>query len=357
MCRDLKDKDIVGVIFGGRSGEHEVSCLSTISFINAIDKEKHDIRCFGITKEGKWVNLSEEEPNNIEGIIDSIENNTWQEREAFDPWKMRDMVDFAFPVMHGPYCEDGKLQGFLEIADIPYGGCGVLASAIAMDKIIAKDIFIKTGLPTCKYVYISSEGLKENPEANLDKAEKNLGYPMFIKPANLGSSVGVSKATDRESLKAALLNAAKYDRRIIAEEFIDGREIETGIIGNESPEVAEVGEILTDAEFYDYNAKYINVSGLRLSIPAEISEEKREELRTLALKAYKAIDGEGFARIDFFMERSTGKLLINEINTIPGFTKYSMFPLLWEKAGVSYKEVIERIIKLGYERYNTKNNR
>ncbi len=351
---DKGKRDTIGIIFGGRSGEHEVSCLSAASVIRAIDKEKHRIKCYGIAKDGCWRAL----PEDGEDLAELIEKGEWVEKsKAFNMGRLKGEVDFALPIMHGPYCEDGKIQGLFEMLDIPYGGCGVLASAIAMDKIIAKDIFIKTGLPTCKYIYAKGETVKADMEKSLDKIEKAMGYPVFVKPANLGSSVGISKAVDRASLEKAILTAAKYDRRIIAEEFIDGRELETAVLGNQMPEVAEVGEILTDAEFYDYEAKYISVSGLKLAIPADISPEQREEIRRLAIKAYKAIDGEGFARVDFFMERATGKIYINEINTIPGFTKYSMFPLLWQKSGLDYSAVIERIIELGYERYYAKNSR
>lgn len=349
-------KDRVGIIFGGRSKEHEVSCISAASVITAIDKDKHHIELIGITKEGDFKHLKFRDVN--EELVQSLKSGAWvNEAENFNPWELKDMVDFVLPIVHGPYCEDGKLQGFIEILDKPYGGCGVLASALAMDKVMCKDIFIKTGLPTCKYVLVTDAMIEDNPNKVLDKIQDNLGFPAFVKPANLGSSVGISKVIDKEQLLDAIKFSLQFDRRVIVEEFIHARELETGVIGNEKPEVSVVGEILTDAEFYDYEAKYISVSGLKLSIPADISEVKSEEIRRLAIKAYKAIDGEGFSRVDFFMEKATEKIYINEINTIPGFTKYSMFPLLWEASGVPFKESIERIIGLGYERYNAKNNR
>lgn len=354
MCE--KKKDTVAIIFGGRSKEHEVSCISAASVISAIDKEKHHLILVGITKSGMFKVLNAD--NLSEELIRGIGEGKWEEEaEEFNPWKLKEMADFILPIIHGPYCEDGKLQGLIEILDKPYGGCGVLASALAMDKVIAKDIFIKTGLPTCQYILVTDFMFKGNPDKILDKIEEKIGYPAFVKPANLGSSVGISKALNRKELAEAIESSLKYDRRVIVEEYINARELETGVIGNKKPEVSLVGEILTDAEFYDYEAKYISVDGLKLSIPADIPEEKSDEIRKLAKKAYKAIDGEGFSRVDFFMEKQTGKIYINEINTIPGFTKYSMFPLLWEATGVSFTEALERIINLGYERYNDKNNR
>lgn len=340
----------VGVIFGGKSEEYEVSQLSAASVIRAMDKEKYELTYIGITREGDW--------KLFRGKVEEIEDGSWIDTaEDFAPTDMKKIIDFALPIVHGPNCEDGKLQGLLEMLDLPYGGCGVLASAIAMDKQIAKDVFAKIGLPICRHAFVTRAKIEEDIESAMDKIEKKVGYPAFVKPANMGSSVGVSKAKNREALKEGLLLAMKYDRRIIVEQFVDARELETGVIGNEKPEVCEVGEILPSAEFYDYDAKYKSGGASKLCIPADITEEERNTIRRIASKAYRAIDGEGFARVDFFMEKSTGKIYINEINTIPGFTKYSMFPLLWEAYGVSYAETIERIIELGYARYNTKNNR
>ena len=343
------EKTTIGIIFGGKSGEHEVSLMSAASVIRAIDKEKYDLIYIGITKQGEW--------KLFKGDVSEIENGSWANTARdIGISDIKDLIDFALPIVHGPYCEDGKLQGVFEMLDIPYGGCGVLASAVCMDKLIAKDIFRKVGLPICKHVLLTEKKIMADVEGSIDKVEEAIGYPNFVKPANMGSSVGISKATDRKSLRDALMLALKYDRRIICEEAIDARELETGVLGNEDPEVAEVGEILSGDEFYDYRAKYTDGIS-KLSIPADITPEQREEIRTIASKAYRAVDGEGFARCDFFIERSTGKVYINEINTIPGFTKYSMFPLLWEAAGVQYSDVIERIIELGYERYNSKNDR
>lgn len=342
-------KKRIGVIFGGKSGEYEVSLLSAASVIRVLNTQKYEPVYIGITKEGKW--------KRYDGDADSIENGSWLvEAEDLNPGDLKQYIDFALPIVHGPYCEDGKLQGFLETMDIPYGGCGVLASAVAMDKQVARQVFLRAGLPMCKHVFLTKAEWQDEQETVLARIEQQIGYPNFVKPANLGSSVGISKAKDRTSLIEALALALSYDSRVIVEEFVDCRELETGILGNDYPAAAEVGEILSSAEFYDYEAKYSDGAS-RICIPAEISAEDREEIRMMAVKACKAIGGEGYCRVDFFKDRRTGKLYLNEINTIPGFTKYSMFPLLWEAAGVKYPDTVERIIELGYERYYTKNHR
>ena len=344
------EKTRVAIIFGGRSGEHEVSLMSAKTVIDSIDKEKYDLIYIGITKQGDW--------KIFRGDVKFIEDGSWVNlSKDFNMGDLKDIADFAFPIVHGPYCEDGKLQGVFEMLDIPYGGCNVLSSAIAMDKLIAKDVFKKVGLPICKHVFASGKKIEEHPEEIIREVSEVLGFPCFVKPANMGSSVGISKAADEESLRKALLYAIKYDRRVIIEEFINARELECGVIGNGDPKVSKVGEILPSKEFYDYDAKYLDGGASKLRIPADISEEDSETIRKIALKAYKAIDGDGFARVDFFKDKDTGKIYINEINTIPGFTPYSMFPLVWEEAGLTKTEQIERIIELGYERYNAKNNR
>ncbi|MGN0711246.1 MAG: D-alanine--D-alanine ligase family protein [Anaerovoracaceae bacterium] len=347
----------IGIIFGGRSGEHEISLMSAASVIRALNREKFEPVLFGITKEGKWMHF--------EGIPDEIENGEWEKKAApFNMGSLKEMVDFVFPVLHGPYGEDGTIQGLFEMLDIPYAGCGVLASAAAMDKGIAKDIFAKAGLPICRHMLVHSEDMRdENREFREDlmnaqaaAVEAEIDYPVFVKPANMGSSVGINKAKDREGLIEALKEAAKFDRRIVIEEGVNCRELETGVIGNHKPEAAAVGEILAAEEFYDYKAKYLD-GETKLCIPANIPDEIREEIRELAVRAYKALDCEGFARVDFFLEKGTDKIYVNEINTIPGFTKFSMFPGMWAEAGVPYSELIERIVDFGYERYNAKNSR
>ena len=352
----------IGIIFGGKSVEHKVSLLSAASVIRAIDKEKFDLFYIGITEEGKWMAVPQVFGRDISGDHDItaaiIENGTWERAGTeINPGELKEYIDFALPVMHGPYCEDGKLQGLLEMLDIPYGGCGVLASAIAMDKAVSKELFEKAGLPVCKYELVTRGEVDSDLDAVAERVGNSLGYPCFVKPANMGSSVGISKAKDREQLRSAIKMALKYDRRVVIEEYIACREMETAVLGNDSPEAAEVGEIIPSAEFYDYNAKYGDGTESKLCIPADISAETSERIREMALRAYKAIDGEGFARVDFFIDKKTGKIYLNEINTIPGFTKFSMFPLLWEAAGVKYGDVIERIIELGYEKYDIENSR
>ena len=342
--------DRLGIIFGGKSGEHEVSLLSAKAVIDAFKDSDHDLVLIGITKEGKW--------KTYEGPTENIADGTWEETaEDFPLHELGEIIDFAFPVLHGPYGEDGTIQGLFEMMDIPYAGCGVLASALCMDKVAAKMIFEREGLPSCGYELVHGEDLKDGMDEVLDRLEKELPYPMFVKPSNMGSSVGISKARTREQLRSGLITAAQYDRRIIVEEGLDCREIETGVVGNYYPEAAAVGEIIQKQDFYDYEAKYSDGAGTELSIPASLPEETYEKIRELAVRAYKIMDCSGFSRVDFFVERNSGKIYLNEINTIPGFTKYSMFPTLWKEAGVKFTELVERIVELGYERYYAKNHR
>jgi len=349
----------LGIIFGGRSGEHEISLMSATSVIHAVNKEKYLPVMIGITKQGSWLLY--------DGPVEKIEDGSWQEIAeaalAADPEKyaitilgaggksLKDIIDFALPILHGPYGEDGTIQGLFEMADIPYGGCGVLGSAAAMDKTLAKEIFAKENLPICRHFNVSREEVETDLQGVVDRIEKFLPYPVFVKPANMGSSVGISKAKDTETLKSAIQEAIKYDRRLILEEGLNCREIETGVLGNYKPTAAAVGEILPSAEFYSYEAKYFDGGQSKLCIPADIPGDVAEEIRAIALEAYQLLDCCGFARVDFFLEKGTDKIYINEINTIPGFTKFSMFPLLWAEAGVPYPELIERIIQLGFERY------
>lgn len=349
----------LGILFGGRSGEHEISLMSATSVIKAINREKFLPVYIGITKEGKWLLY--------DGPVENIEDGSWQKiAEAAleaDPVKysitilgaggksLKDIIDFALPILHGPYGEDGTIQGLFEMADIPYGGCGVLGSAAAMDKALAKEVFAKENLPICRHLNLFKEEVLEHLDSVIGKVEKYLPYPIFVKPANMGSSVGISKAKNTEELKAALKEAIKYDRRLVLEEGLDCREIETGVLGNYDPKAAAVGEILPSEEFYSYRAKYFDGGQSKICIPADIPAEVTEEIRSIAVEAYKLLDCAGYARVDFFLEKGTDRVYLNEINTIPGFTKYSMFPLLWAEAGVTYPELIERIIELGFERY------
>jgi D-alanine-D-alanine ligase len=349
----------LGILFGGRSGEHEISLMSAASVIRAVNKEKFIPVFIGITKQGNWLLY--------DGPVDQIEDGSWQaaaekalgenpEKYAFTVLgsggrTLKELIDFALPVLHGPYGEDGTIQGLFEMADIPYGGCGVLGSAAAMDKALAKDIFAKQELPICRHLNLFKEEVLEDMEKVVRRVEKYLPYPIFVKPANMGSSVGINKAKNSEELKAALLEAIRYDRRLVLEEGLNCREIETGVLGNYDPKAAAVGEILPSDEFYSYHAKYFDGGQSKLCIPADIPAGITEEIRSVAVEAYKLLDCCGYARVDFFLEKGTNKVYLNEINTIPGFTKFSMFPLLWAEAGIPYPELIERIIGLGFERF------
>lgn len=340
----------IGVLFGGKSGEHEVSLLSATSVIEAIDRKKYDVVMIGITKSGQW--------KLYEGDVSHLADGSWEDGAAdIEISDLKKLADFALPVLHGPYGEDGTIQGLFEMLDVPYAGCGVLSSALCMDKVSAKKIFERMGLPTARYKLVYAEDVKEDLDSVTREIEAELPYTLFVKPSNMGSSVGISKVRNTEELREALTLAGKYDRRIIIEEGINCREVETGVLGNHKPEVAAVGEIVAKLDFYDYTAKYTDDAGTELSIPAKLPASTCEEIRSLARKAYMALDCSGFARIDFFVDKDTGKVYINEINTIPGFTKYSMFPLMWKEAGLSFRELVERIVDLGYERYYAKNNR
>ena len=350
-------KDIVAVVFGGKSSEHEVSLMSAASVIRAINKDKHELKYIGITRDGQWKQVLLPEGREPSFISAVLEDGTWMEySEDFNMSDLKDIADFALPIVHGPYCEDGRLQGFFETLGIPYGGCGVLASALAMDKLAAKDVFDKVGFPICKHKALFRFKYEEDREKCERSVASELGYPCFVKPANMGSSVGITKAHNKEQFFEACDLAFKYDKRLIIEESVDAREVEAAVLGNSHPEAAVLGEIIPHGEFYTYESKYDDEESL-LVIPAELPEDVTEEIRDIAVKAYEAIDGEGFARVDFFVDKKTGEIYLNEINTIPGFTKISMFPMLWEAAGLSYPNTIERIIELGYERYNDQNNR
>jgi len=356
----------LGVFFGGKSGEHEVSLMSAGSVIRAIDRTKYQPVLIGITRQGKWLLY--------DGPVEFIEDGSWEAMaqkavedypEKYEiimygdsPLALKNRIDFALPILHGPYGEDGTIQGLFEIMDIPYAGCGVMSSAIAMDKIVARDTFASAGLAQPRYIRTNRGEIEEDGAVLMDRVERELGYPAFVKPANMGSSVGLSKVKNRAELEAALELALRYDRRIIIEQGIDCREIETAALGNYSAEFGAIGEIISaNAEFYDYDSKYKEGNQTKLCIPAELTPQQEKELLEMAQKAYRAIDGTGLARIDFLMDKHTGKLYINEINTMPGFTKYSMFPLLWQQAGMTYAQLIERIVELGYERYHAKNCR
>ena len=353
------------LLFGGRSAEHEVSLKSAYSVAQAIDQTKYEIVPVGITRTGDWLLY--------DGPLAAIADGSWEEYAlqmlAEKPSKysitilgsggrsLKSIADFVLPIVHGTYCEDGKLQGLLEMADIPYGGCGVTASATAMDKIIAKQVFECSGIPVTPYTSVLRQDFENDPEGTADRIEKELGFPLYVKPANCGSSVGISKVSNREDLIPGLRLAARHDRRILCEKGIDCREIETAILGNHDVRVSIPGEIVATEDFYDYTSKYVDDGKPKMKIPAELPEETIRTLQDYAARAYTAIDGAGFARCDFFIDKKTGDIYLNEINTIPGFTAFSMFPLLWEATGSLYSQTIERIIEAGYERYNDKTDR
>ncbi|MFY9980288.1 MAG: D-alanine--D-alanine ligase family protein [Candidatus Sulfotelmatobacter sp.] len=384
----------VGILFGGRSGEHEVSLLSAASVLNAIDKDKYDVVPIGITKDGRWLTATDAEnllqgklviePRHLRagdpeitqtaavlargqavvvppepvhrqsGLI-PFQTDAALTRRASD---RAINVDVIFPVLHGTFGEDGTIQGLLELADIPYVGAGVLGSAAGMDKDIMKSLFIAAGIPIVKHVTI----LRSNWQGDKKKVEKliasRLKYPMFVKPANLGSSVGISKAHNGKELGPAIEEAARFDRKIVIEQGVGGkknkaREIECSVLGNDEPVASIPGEIVPVKEFYDYNAKYLD-EGSELIIPAKLTKAETKKVQELAVRAFKAVDCSGLARVDFLMDPSTRKIFVNEINTMPGFTAISMYPKLWAASGLEYADLIDKLIQLAIERHEDK---
>ncbi len=353
------DKKIkLGILYGGRSGEHEVSLMSAASVLSVIDRDKFDVVEIGITRQGQWYvgeNLWTKLQNErYDGLLPAIFLPSPQESGIYtrENGKMAlyASLDVVFPVMHGTYCEDGTLQGLLELADIAYVGAGVLGSAACMDKGLFKDVMIANGIPTLPYKVFNRTEIETDLDACLESAETVAPYPLFTKPANLGSSVGISKCTSRSDLMEGVMQAATYDRRILVEEGVDkAREVEVGVLGNENPTASVPGEIVPKDIFYTYAEKYINDTA-DLLIPAQIPDGLAEEIRKFAIQAYKATDCAGMARVDFLINRDTGDYFLNEINTIPGFTKISMYPKLWEASGLPYAALIEQLIDLALER-------
>jgi D-alanine-D-alanine ligase len=388
MARKIR----VGVLFGGRSGEHEVSLLSAASVLEQIDKKKYDVVPIGITKEGRWLTSSHAEqllrgdhkddrhlragdpqatssaavlakgegvlvppqPSNDSNSLIPFETDASAHAAAHSI-----AVDVIFPVLHGTFGEDGTIQGLLELADIAYVGAGVLGSSAGMDKDVMKKLFLAAGLPIVKHVTVLRGQWEKDPKRVRKGIEKALKYPVFVKPANLGSSVGISKVHDKSELDAAMKEAAKYDRKIVIEQGVGGgkagkaREIECSVLGNDEPIASVPGEIVPAAEFYDYNAKYID-EGSQLMIPARISKKKQKEVQEMAIAAFQAVDCSGLGRVDFLLDPKSEKLYLNEINTMPGFTSISMYPKLWGASGISYPELIDRLIQLGIERHEDK---
>jgi D-alanine-D-alanine ligase len=384
----------VGILFGGRSGEHEVSLLSAASVLNAIDKEKYEVVPIGITKDGRWLTAEHAEgllqgklviePRNLRagdpettssaavlargesvvvppepvhrhsGLV-PFQTDAALTRRASD---RAINVDVIFPVLHGTFGEDGTIQGLLELADIAYVGAGVLGSAAGMDKDIMKSLFIAAGIPIVKHVTILRGAWEKDAKKVQKLVESKLIYPVFVKPANLGSSVGISKAHNRKELGPAIEEAAKFDRKIVIEQGVGGkkekaREIECSVLGNDEPVASVPGEIVPGKEFYDYTAKYVD-EGSQLIIPAKLTKAETKKVQELAVAAFQAVDCSGLARVDFLMDPKTGKIFLNEINTMPGFTAISMYPKLWAASGLEYADLIDRLIQLGIERHEDK---
>jgi D-alanine-D-alanine ligase len=353
----LAKKIRVGVIFGGRSGEHEVSLRSAESVIAAIDKSRYEVIAIGITQEGRWLRSGDAKAMIPQAVMAS--NNHQPVAIIGDPTRQGLMrldagrsepLDVVIPVLHGTYGEDGTIQGLLEMAGVPYVGCGVLASATGMDKVVMKQLFAQAGLTVIEYEWFLRSSWEENPEAIIKRISRALGFPVFVKPANLGSSVGISKAKNKAELSASINDAARYDRRIIVERAVVGREIEVSILGNDNPAASLPGEIITGHDFYDYEDKYVDTSS-KTEVPARLSKKITERIQRDAVKAFQAIDGSGLARVDFFLERGTNRVIINEINTMPGFTSISMYAKMWGASGISYAELIDRLIALALERH------
>lgn len=357
-------KITVAVIFGGRSGEHEVSLRSAQSIINALDKDKYNVIPIGITQAGNWLTsrnatnllpesvLAETTDTDEVALIGSpsaqglINLNRTQAKEGVK-------IDVIFPALHGTYGEDGTIQGLLEMADIPYVGCGVLASSVGMDKVAMKQIFVANGLPVGPFTSVLRNSWERDRAQILPKIAAEIGFPAFVKPANLGSSVGISKAKDIDQLAAAIDLAAQYDRKIIIEKGINAREFEISILGNDEPIASLPGEVIPGAEFYDYNDKYLD-NKTQFEIPAKLSAEQLAQIQEIGVRAFQAIDGAGLARVDLFLDRDTNQWFLNEINTLPGFTSISMYPKLWQASGITYPELIDRLIALAIARHQEK---
>ena len=363
----MKIKKIkVGLIFGGRSGEHEVSFCSASSIIKAIDKDKYTVVPIGITKEGRWISPQDSElalqSGKIKGkntvillndpsnrALVRIDNN-----QRLDKSSTLERLDLIFPVLHGPYGEDGTIQGLLELADIPYVGAGVAASAISMDKDLMKAIFKQRDLPILKWMTIKRKEWQKDKEKILSLVQDDFEYPLFVKPTNLGSSVGITKVHKKKELEKAIDLASSYDRKILIEEGLEEiREIECSVLGNDEPRASVVGEVRPAGEFYDYDSKYIDKE-TQLIVPADLPDGVSRKVQEIALRAFKAVDAAGMARVDFFVSKKENKIYLSEINTIPGFTSVSMYPRLWEASGISYPDLIDQLIQLALERHQDK---
>ena len=355
----------VGVIFGGRSGEHEVSLRSARSVMSALDRSKYEVVEIGISRTGRWLlggamaaldsgELADTQPVSL---LPDPERHALVRLDDNDPGHVVELdgdgLDVIIPVLHGTYGEDGTVQGLLEMAGMPYVGAGVVGSAVAMDKAIFKMVMAANGIPVLPWQLVTADKWQQMPDQVIELLEHDLAYPMFTKPANLGSSVGISKCRQRTELVAGLEAALAYDRRVVVEQGIEVRELEVAVLGNVEPEASVVGEIRPCHDFYDYEAKYISDDS-ELLIPAPLTEVEAAEVRQLALRAYQAIDCAGMGRVDLLMEKRTGRIYLNEINTIPGFTSISMYPKLWEASGLPYDQLLDKLIGLALERHEEK---
>lgn len=351
----------IGVIFGGRSGEHEISLMSARSILAALDPEKYIISEIGITHEGAWLvgeGALEAFEKNMVNTLNSgamFPDTTRHGLYKIQPGEQGDLLTFitdldvVFPVLHGTFGEDGTIQGFLEMLDIAYVGAGVLGSALGMDKAIFKNVMRAVGVPVVESITANRREIRENMDEVLIRCEKLASYPLFVKPVNLGSSVGITKCRNRSDLLEGLMDAARYDRRVLIERGVEAREIEVSVLGNDNPIASVPGEIIPADDFYSYEAKYYNDRS-QLIIPAPLSQELVQKIQSIAIKAYMAVDCAGMARADFLLEKKTDVLYLNEINTIPGFTRISMYPKMWNASGISYPELVNKLVQLALER-------
>ncbi len=353
----MRNKTRVAILFGGRSAEHEVSIQSAKNVARALDKNKYELTLIGIDKKGKWyLNevsrflLESQNPqllklNEPKRAVALVQKDAPGQLVSLHNNRPAGKVDVVFPVLHGPYGEDGTVQGLLKLMGVPFVGAGVLGSALGMDKDAMKRLLNQAGIPTARFVVAHDPS-----EITFEKAKKILGLPLFVKPANLGSSVGVRKARNKKEFRRAVKEAFGFDRKILIEEYVQGREIECSVLGNENPIASLPGEVIPRHEFYSYDAKYIDPGGAELKIPADLPKPIIKKVQKMAVQAFKTLCCEGMARVDFFLTKNS-KLFVNEINTIPGFTSISMYPKLWEASGISYAELIDRLIQLALERY------
>ena len=361
-----KQKTKLIIIFGGRSSEHEISLTSAASVISALNPEDYEIKVIGITPKGTFASLDDVRlmlPSNLHDRVQLIGSNV-AERQGVPVFpalaesnkKGNKTREIFFPLLHGPYGEDGTIQGLLEIANVPYIGCGVMASSVGMDKDVMKRLFLQEGLPVVPFCTVYADDFYRNPNTVKHSIEKKLGYPMFSKPANLGSSVGIRKIHAEKEFETSIKHAAQFDDKIIVEKGLNARELECAVLGNRNPQASVVGEIIPAHEFYDYEAKYLSPDS-RLEIPAHVDNNKSKRVRELALRAFRVIEGSGLSRVDFFLERKTGKIWVNEINTMPGFTPISMYAKLWSSSGVSFEHLVQKLVELGFERFVERNKR